>query len=41
MNLEEQLDDMAVTASEDAANLHTFRIQVDTLEEGLFLTDFT
>lgn len=34
MNLEEQLDDMAVRASEDAANLHTLQIQVDTLDEG-------
>ena len=34
MNLEEQLDDMAVKASEDAANLHSLQIQVDTLDEG-------
>ena len=34
MNLEEQLDDMAVKASEDAANLHSLQIQVDTLNEG-------
>ena len=35
MNLEEQLDDMAVKASEDAANLHSLQIQVDTLDEGM------
>lgn len=34
MNLEEQLDDMTVKASEDAANVHTLQIQVNTLEEG-------
>ena len=34
MNLEEQLDDMVVKASEDAANLHSLQIQVDTLDEG-------
>lgn len=37
MNLEEQLDDMAVKSSEDDANLHTLQIQVNTLEEGQLL----
>jgi len=34
MNMEEQIDDMSVKASEDAANIHTLQIQVDTLEQG-------
>ncbi|KAF6040787.1 CNTLN [Bugula neritina] len=35
MNMEEQIDDMSVKASEDAANIHTLQIQVDTLEQEL------
>ena len=40
MNLEEQVDDMAVRASEDASNVHTLQIQVDTLEEGTYMSKY-
>lgn len=35
MNLEEQLDDMTVKASDDAATIHTLQAQVYDLEAGM------
>lgn len=35
MNLEEQLDDMAVQASEDASNLHELRCKCQALDDEL------
>lgn len=35
MNLEEQIDDMAVKASEDSATIYSLQLQVETLEAGM------
>ncbi|XP_067928854.1 centlein-like isoform X2 [Watersipora subatra] len=35
MNLEEQVDDMSVKASEDASNIHSLQIEAETLREEL------